>query len=475
MQGTNINYLLKPESIAVIGASRDEKSVGHGVLKSLVRGCVFQTAYCIPFPGKVFPINPFADELLGLKCFKSIKDVREKIDMAVICVPANAVLNVVRECTAKKIKAAVIISSGFGETGKPGRQLQDKIMQAARKGKMRIVGPNCLGVIRTHSNLNASFAPTMPPKGNISFISQSGALADSIIDWSIDLRYGFSSIISCGNQADLTITDFLEWLGDDSDTKVITLYIESLVDAGRFMETAKKISKLKPIIAIKAGRTQKAMDAIRSHTGNLAGSYEIYEAALKQCGIIIADTVEEMFDMAKALDHQPLCRENAVAIVTNGGGCGVLCADYCARLGVDVVELKKSTLSRLDRTGKMHPSYSRNNPLDIVGDALPERYEAAIDVLLSEEYIHGLIVIQTLQTMTDPEQNAKIVVAAKQKYPDKPVLCVYMGGKFSQRGINMLEDADIPDYNDPKKVAMAMKVLIDRGKMMKGNNNQMSE
>ncbi|MCK5629682.1 MAG: CoA-binding protein, partial [Nanoarchaeota archaeon] len=297
------------------------------------------------------------------------------------------------------------------------------------------------------------------------FISQSGALADSIIDWAIEAEYGFSAIISIGNQADLDTSDFIEWLGNDPHTKAIALYIEGLEDGRKFIEIAGRISKNKPIIVLKGGRTEKGQKAISSHTGSIAGSYRIYETAFKQYGIEIADNVEELFDLAKALANQPPCKKNSIAIITNAGGPGVLCADFCESRGVNLAELKDSTISKLDKSGKMHPAYSRQNPLDLVGDALPERYEAAINTLLSEDYISGMIIIQTLQTMTDPIKDAEIIIKAKKRFKDKPIVCAFMGGMFSRKGMELLETNKIPNYNDPKKAARAMKALIDRTKI----------
>jgi acetyltransferase len=465
MKQEKLDRIFEPKTIAVIGASRDINSVGHGILKNLVKGCVFESEFCRPFKGNIYPVNPNADEILGVKSYPSIKDIDDDIDLAIIAVPSKIIPGIVDECIAKKVKGIIIISAGFAETGPKGKELQDKIAATLKKAEIPLIGPNCLGIIRPPINLNASFAPTMPPDGNVAFISQSGAIADSIIDWAITERYGFSVLISYGNKADLDVHGFIDWLEKDEATKAITLYIEGLDDGRKFMEIAKKVSKKKPIIVLKAGRTEKGMHAIASHTGSLAGEYHIYETAFKQSGVLIADTIEELFDTAKALALQPVCKKNSVAIITNGGGCGVLCADYCSDLGINVVELKKSTLKKLEKTGKMHPAYSRANPLDLVGDALPERYEAAINTLLAEDYIGGVIIIQTLQTMTNPEEDARVIIEAKNKYPDKPIICVYMGGKYSARGARLLEANSIPDYNDLKKAALAMRALIDRGNL----------
>lgn len=452
------NFILNPRTIAVIGASRDKNSVGYGILKNLISGGVFHSEHCRPFQGKVYAVNPNADWILNVKCNPNIKDIDDEIDLAIICVPAKIVLQVIKDCIRKKVKAAIIVSSGFAEDSEEGKKLQEKLVQLA-KGSIRLIGPNCLGIVT--NRMNASFAPSMPPPGEVAFLTQSGALADSIIDWAITEKYGMSTIISTGNQADMDVSDFIELLALDENTKVIALYVEDIEDGQKFMRSAEKVNKTKPIVVLKAGRDEKGLKAISSHTGRLATSYKIYEAAFKQCGLEIAESVEELFDIAKALAKQKPCRGN-VAIVTNGGGAGVLCADYCQEFGINVAELEKSTVKKLDKTGLMHPAYSKRNPLDIVGDALPERYEAAINILLEEKYIDGLIVVQTLQTMTNPEKNAIMIIEAQRKFPDKPIVCCFMGGGNVRNGINLLEANSIPNYPDPKRAAKAMQVLIKR-------------
>lgn len=463
----SLELLFNPSSIAVIGASRDPKSVGYGILKSLVRGCVLGSEYCRPFAGKVYPVNPNADYIIGIKSYKTVSEIPDDIGLAVIAVPAKIVPSVLKDCGKKKIPFAIVISAGFAELGSEGRKLQEEMLKIAEKSRIRIVGPNCLGIVRPCLNLNASFAPTMPPEGPVGFVSQSGALADSIIDWAVEAKYGLSALISYGNSADLDVHDFIEFLAEDEKTKAIAVYLEGLKDGRKFIEVCSRVSKIKPIIVLKAGRTESGTKAISSHTGSLAGSYEVYKAAFKQAGVIQADTVEELFDLAKALAYQPPCKENSVAIITNGGGCGVLCADNCDELGVNLAELKKPALQKLDKSGKMHPAYSRRNPLDLVGDALPERYEAAINTLLAEDYIHGAIIIQTLQTMTDPKEDAMKIIAAKKMFPEKPILCIYMGGRYSKQGGRLLEANGIPDFNDLRKAARAMKALVERGELLK--------
>ena len=462
-----LDGLFNPKSVAIIGASRDHNSVGYGILRNLNTGCVFQCKYCKPFPGLIYPVNPYAEKVQGIRSYPSILRIEGDVDLAIISVQAKLVPLVMEECVKKKVKAMVVVSAGFAEIGEEGKKMQDKIAEIAKKAKIPLLGPNCLGVIRPSSKLNASFAPSMPPQGNIAFISQSGALADSIIDWSIEARYGFSAVVSIGNKADIGTVDFLEYFADDEETKAITIYIEGIGDGRKFLEVASKVSKKKPIIVLKAGRSDYGKEAVSTHTGSLAGSYEVFEAALKQAGVIVADNVEEMFDLAKALAYQPVCKGNNIAIISNAGGPAVLCADYCSLYNITLPELKQSTINKLDKSNVMHKAYSRRNPLDIVGDAMPERYEVALTTLLGENYIDGVIVIQTLQTMTGPEEDANIIIKAHKQFPDKPIVCTYMGGHFSRKGIKLLEENKIPDFNDPKKSAMAMKILIERNKYLK--------
>ncbi len=458
----SIKHIFNPKSISVIGASRDPKSVGYGILKNLVKGCVLRCKYCSPFIGKVFAVNPFAEEILGIRCEKSILNIKDKIDIAIIATPVAIVENQVNLCIKKGVNGVIIVSAGFSEIGERGKRLQDKIVNRLRKAKITLIGPNCLGIIRTSTHLNASFAPSMPPKGDIAFISQSGALIDSIIDWAIEERYGLSSIVSLGNSADKDASDFIEYFGKDKETKVITVYMEGLKDGKKFLNVSSRIGKKKPIIVVKAGRTMHGAKAVSSHTGSLAGDYEVYKSAFKQARVILTESIEEMFDLAKALSTQPIPKKNSIAIITNGGGAGVLCADYCAEFGVKLAEIDKNTIEELNKSGVMHPSYSRSNPLDIIGDALPERYRIAVDTLLSKEYISGIIVIQTLQTMTDTIEDAKIVIEANKKYPSKSIICTYMGGKFTKSSVKYLQENNIPDYNDVRKSAKAMAVLVSR-------------
>ncbi|MFH0752912.1 MAG: CoA-binding protein [archaeon] len=444
----------EPKSVAVVGASRDSHKVGYGVMKNLKDGGFFYTHFSRPFRGKIFPVNPNCKELFGLKCYKSLIKIRGVIDLVVIAVPAPLVLKVVKDCVKKKVKGIIIISAGFAEVG--NKKLQEGIVNLVKGAKIPLIGPNCLGIINTHTNLNATFAPVSPPKGDVAFVSQSGALADSILDWAVENRYGFSKVVSYGNSADVDVNDILSYLSKDKETKAITLYIEGIKDGRRFMKVAKKCKK--PIIVIKAGRTSEGLEAVSSHTGSLAGSFDVYRSAFRQSGVHFAETLQQLFDYAHILSKQPKLKENSVAIVTNGGGCGVLAADYCDMFGLKLAKPSKATFKKIEK--KMHPAYSRRNPVDIVGDALPDRYEAAINAMLSDKSVHGLLVIETLQTMTKPVDNAKVIVRARKCFPKKPIVCAFMGGKFTREGKMYLGAHGVPVFKDLERAVRNLRILL---------------
>ncbi|MFQ5406672.1 MAG: acetate--CoA ligase family protein, partial [Candidatus Micrarchaeia archaeon] len=412
-----------------------------------------------PFPGRAYAVNPKAKEVLGIESYPSVTLIPGKVDLAVICTPSKTVVQIMQECAQKKVKAVIITSAGFAELGENGKNLQEQVLSIAKVAGITVLGPNCLGIIRPPVCLNASFALTAPQPGQVAFVSQSGALADSIIDWAVENRYCFSLVASLGNSADVDASDFLKWCSQDESTKAIALYLEGIKDGRRFMEIARKVSRTKPIVLLKGGRSKEGVKAAGSHTGSLVGNFNVWQAAAKQSGIVMAETLQELFEMAEALAEQPRTSKNAVAIVTNGGGAGVLTADYCQKTGLNVVELKEETLKRLDESNAMHPAYSRGNPLDLIGDARPERYKVALDVVLSEDYIGSVIVIQTLQTMTDTKADAQIVIDAKKRHPHKPVVCVFMGGKFSKAGIELLRENNVSDFNDPRPAVRVMAAL----------------
>jgi len=442
--------IFNPKSIALIGASEEKNTVGFGLAKNIFEGRKER---------KVFFVNPFQKNVLGLDCFEKIKDIKEKIDLAIIAVPAKIVKNIVLECCEKKVGAIIIVSSGFREGGN-GKE-EEEIKEIVKKCRISLIGPNCLGIINPSINLNASFAPLTPKKGNIAFLSQSGALLDSVLGMSETENIGFSKVVSYGNEADLNLTDFINYLKDDAETKVIAIYFEGLKDGRRFMEIAKEVVKIKPIVAIKSGRSDKGKEAATTHTGTLAGDYEVYKAAMKQCGVILVDTLEELFDSSKALVSQPRCG-NGIGIVTNGGGLGVLCVDYCAEAGIEMPALSQETISFLNKSKVMEKVLIKNNPLDLIGDALSDRYGIGIEAMLMQKDINGLIVISTPQIMTEHEKNAKIIVEMRKKYPEKAIVCCFLGGRLVSPAIKILEENNIPNYPDVKRAVKSIKSLIKK-------------
>ncbi len=446
----NLKRIFNPKSIAVIGASPEKKSVGWGLMKNILEGKSRR---------KVFAINPYRKEVFGIKCLPSILSIKSQVDLAVVAVPAKIVPKVVEECCLKKVGGIIVISAGFSETGKRGKKLQEKILRLTKKAGIPLIGPNCLGIIRPSIKLNVSFAPVTPEVGGVAFVSQSGAVVDAVVDSSLLRNYGFSSLISYGNEAQLDICDFLLWLKQDKETNVIAVYLEGVKDGRRFMRVAKEVALKKPIIILKAGKTEAGIQAASSHTAALSGSAKIYSTAFRQSGLIEVDTIEELFGVAKALAWQKKCR-NGAAIVTNGGGFGVLLADYCQELGVKLPRLSRATIQKLTKSQLMNPAFSKRNPLDIIGDALADRYQVAVEALLKQKNIHSLFIIQAFQVMTEVEKNAKIIIQAQKKWKDKPIISVFLGETLSRPGINLLEKNRIPNYSNLKMAALVMKKLI---------------
>jgi len=439
--------IFNPKSIALIGASEEPGTVGFGLSRNILEGKDLR---------KIYFINPKREEVFGLKCFESILDIKEKIDLAIVAVPSKIVKDIIIECGEKKVGGVIIVSSGFKEAG--NIREEEEIREITQKYKIPLIGPNCLGIINPSINLNASFAPITPKKGNIAFLSQSGALLDSVVDRN---SLGFSKIVSYGNEAGLDLADFIDYLKTDIETKVISIYFEGVKDGRKFMRIASEVSKIKPIIAIKSGRSDKGKEAAGTHTGTLVGDYNVYKTAMKQSGVILVDTLEELFDTSLTLSSLPKC-ENGIGIVTNGGGLGVLTVDYCSELGINIPNLSKTTLSLLEKSKAMEKVVSKNNPLDVLGDALADRYAVGIESLLRDKDINGLIIISTPQLMTEHEKNAKIIVELRNKYPLKPIVCCFLGGQSVESAIKYLELNQIPNYTDVKRAVKSINGLIKR-------------
>ncbi len=436
-----------PRSIAIIGASSSPGKLGHAILHNVLQ---------YGFPGLVYPINPKNDEILGLRAYPSVLDVPDSIDLAVIVIPSQFVAEVLEECGRKGVRGVVIISAGFREVGPEGMQRERELIRIARQYDIRLIGPNCLGIIDTLLPLNASFAATMPARGGIAFMSQSGALCTSILDMALAEGVGFSRFVSLGNKADLNEIDFLQAWAEDPHSYVITAYLEGITDGSRFMQVAREVTRKKPVITVKSGTTSAGSRAVSSHTGTLAGSERAYEAAFGQTGVIRAYSVQELFDFAIAFARQPLLKSDQVAIVTNAGGPGIMCTDALEKLGLRLAQLTQETRDRL--IPQLPSAASVANPIDVLGDALADRYELAIGAAVNDPHVAAVIVILTPQVMTQVEKTAEAVVRVSQR-AEKPILGCFMGAAHVGSGIKILNEGRVPNYPVPERAAAALAAM----------------
>ena len=440
---SSLDSMFSPKSVALIGATDKQGSVGRTVLERLQHPA---------FGGRIYPINPNHPEVLGLRAYPRIGALPEKIDLAVIVTQAKSVPGLVGECVDAGVGAAVVISAGFKELGPEGAALELEIQKQMRRGTMRIIGPNCLGIMTPHTGLNATFAQDMALPGNVAFLSQSGALLTAILDWSFQEQVGFSAIVSTGSMLDVGWGDLIDYFGNDPATGSILLYMESVGDARSFLSAAREVALRKPIIVIKAGRTAAASKAARSHTGALTGSDEVFDAALRRCGVLRVSSVSDLFYMAQVLGKQPRPHGPKLMILTNAGGPGVLATDHLLSDGGELAPLSDATTESLNAL--LPPHWSHGNPIDILGDAGSERYSKALEIAAKDPNSDGLLVILTPQGMTDPATVAEGLIAQAGTH-GKPVLASWMGGKTVAKGIAILNAANIPTFSYPDTAARA--------------------
>jgi acetate---CoA ligase (ADP-forming) len=446
-----LKAFFEPASVAVIGASTDPAKLGYSVLENLVEGG-------FGAKGTIYPINPKADEILGLKAYPSVKDISEPIDLAVVVIPYMFVPGALRECGEKGIPAAIVITAGFREAGVEGLEREQELLDIAKEYNMRLIGPNCLGVIDTFHPLNASFSAGTPPQGPMAFMSQSGALGTAILDWAQAGRLGLSKFVSLGNKADVSEIDLLEEWVEDENTKVILMYSEGLPKGEDFICTARDVTRRKPVVAIKSGVTQSGSRAVSSHTGSLAGSEQAYQAAFRQAGVIRANSMEEMFDMALALGYQPLLQGDRIGIVTNAGGPGILATDALERIGMSLARMKMETVQELKDF--LPGAASAVNPVDVLGDSRSDRYEFAIKKVADDPNVDGILVILTPQAMTEVEKTAEAICnVAENTY--KPVFACFMGEATVGGGIDIMTKCGVPNYPFPERAALAFKAMSD--------------
>ena len=438
-----------PKSVAVVGASTSPEKLGYAVLENLVNGGYAEV-------GKIFPINPKADEILGQKAYPSVLDVPDDIDLAVIVIPYSYVPAVLEECGKKKVPGVVVISAGFREAGMEGLERELELLEIAKEYQFRLIGPNCLGIIDTFTPINASFSAGTPPQGPMAFMSQSGALGTAILDWAQAGRLGLAKFVSLGNKADVSEIELLEAWADDEDTNVIMMYSEGLPNGQEFIRVAREVTKKKPVVAIKSGVTKSGSRAVSSHTGSLAGSEQAYQAAFRQAGVLRAEDMASMFDMALALGYQPLLKGDRIAIVTNAGGPGILATDALERSGMSLARLKVETIKSLEE--QLPDAASAANPVDVLGDARGDRYRFALDLVAKDPNVDGIMVVLTPQAMTEIEDTARAVGSLSHKI-DKPVLACFMGEAKVEKGIKVLREYDVPNFSFPERASLAFRAM----------------
>jgi acetyltransferase len=461
----SLDAIFAPKTVAVIGATERSGSVGRTLLWNLISS---------PFGGTVFPVNPNRASVLGIKAYPSLAAVPEPIDLAIVATPAPTVPDVIRECVAIGVKGAIIVSAGFRETGAAGAELERQILEEARRGKLRIVGPNCLGVMSPRTGLNATFASTTARPGSVAFLSQSGALCTSILDWSLRENVGFSAFISIGAMLDVNWGDLIDYLGDDPYTKSIVIYMESIGGDARlqgtgaarsFLSAAREVALTKPIIVIKAGRTDAAAQAAASHTGALASSDGVLDAAFRRCGVLRVDTIDDLFNMAEVLAKQPRPKGRKLTILTNAGGPGVLATDALISQGGELADLSPDTIAALDTL--LPPHWSHHNPIDILGDADPDRYAKAVEIVVKEPNSDGLLVILTPQAMTNPTQTAERLKPYAH-IDGKPFLASWMGGAEVAAGEAILNSVGVFTIPFPDTAAQVFNYMGRYSYSLKG-------
>lgn len=442
-----LDVFFTPKTVAVIGATETPKSVGRTVLWNLVSN---------PFGGTIFPVNPKRSNVLGIKAYPDIGSVPEGVDLAVIVTPAPTVPGIIRECVEAKVGGSIIISAGFKECGEDGAALEKRILTEARRGRMRVIGPNCLGVMSPVTGLNATFAGTMARPGNVAFVSQSGALCTAVLDWSLRELVGFSAFVSIGSMLDVGWGDLIDYLVDDPKTRSIVMYMESVGDARAFLSAAREAALTKPIVVIKAGRSEAAARAAASHTGALVGSQDILDAAFRRSGVLQVDKIADLFYMAEVLSKQPRPKGPHLTILTNAGGPGVLATDALIASGGGLAEVSKETIEALNRL--LPPHWSHNNPIDILGDAPPERYEKTVELAIKDPNSDGLLVILTPQAMTDPTRTAE-QLKVHARGSGKPILASWMGGVEVAAGEAILNQVGVPTFPYPDTAARAFQYM----------------
>jgi acetyl coenzyme A synthetase (ADP forming)-like protein len=460
LERMKLDALFRPRTVAIIGASRTPGKVGYILTQNIIES---------GFEGSIYPINPNAEEILGKKCYPSVAEVPEEIDLAIVSIPSAYVNQVAEECGEKGVKALIVISAGFKEIGREGAVLEEQLVDIGKKYGMRIQGPNCLGIINTATPLNLSFAAGMPREGGIGFISQSGALGTAVLDWILKEEIGFHSFVSLGNKGDLDEVDFIEAMGEDDDVSVILLYLESIEKGRRFLEVASGVVERKPVIVLKGGTSSAGARAAGSHTGALVGSFLAYKTAFDKAGVILAESVEELFNYGITFTEQPTPKAEGIAIVTNAGGPGILATDLSEKLGLRMAGLSSETQSQL--RVNLPPAAATGNPVDVLGDARADRYRFAVEKVLRDGHVNAVVVILTPQAMTESLATAEAIVEMGQQISGKPMVAVFMGGEQVEEARGYLRRNGIPCYDFPDEAIRTISALYAYARFLKEPEN----
>jgi acetyltransferase len=460
-----LDTFFKPSSVAIIGASDTKGKVGNIVINNILYGSRENEQQNVlgGFKGEIYPINPKSKKISGLDAYPSLKEIPNPVDMAVVCIPPKFVKDAIQDCGDKGVKSVVIITAGFSEMDEEGKKVEKEILEIAGKNNIRVIGPNCLGVISTYADLNACFGDAVPMRGPISFASQSGALCTSIIQYSFEEFLGFSNFVSIGNKSDVDDADLIEYFHSDPNTRCIMLYIESLKNARKFFLTARKVVRDKPIVAFKSGYTEEGAKATSSHTGSIAGSDAAYEAAFRQSGVFRARTLSQLFDASRALAYMPVPKGENIAILTNAGGPGVLAADTAYSLGMKLGKLGDDTMEQLNKI--CPPNWSHRNPVDIIGDATARRYDDALRILMYAKEIDGIILLLS-PTAKAHALNLAYRIVDIYEATKKPITVSFVG-MVHQDSENYLDSQGIPEIEYPERAVFAMYALLTRYNFLK--------
>jgi len=458
---SDLESFFDASTIAVIGASRDPGKIGHSILRNFTEG---------KYGGTIYPVNPKADEILGHTAYESVKDTPEDVEHAIIAVPPAVANTVVQECVEEGVPAVTVVTAGYEEIGEKGAERQEELEQILDGSDTRLLGPNCLGIWDAYTGMDTLFLPEFklerPPQGSIALISQSGATGSSVMDMAAEMDIGFSRFISYGNQADVTETDLLEWLAEDDDTEAIAVYMEGAKHGREFYERVKSYSGEKPIIVLKGGKSDGGSDAASSHTGSLAGSYQVYQGAFRQTGIVEAETVEQLFDKARALAYENPPEGGRVAVITNGGGYGVLTADAIDASALELASFTDETKAELD---DVIPDYGNlKNPLDVIGDADPERFERALKIASQDPNVDCVLSISLLQPATMDSKIVETLSNFNDSF-EKPMVACMVGGEYTNLHLKNLEHQKVPTFKAPERAVKALEGLLTYGSWKEQN------